>query len=60
LLEGGIEFTEAVTAPDVLVLFVHAAMKASRLSAPAPTNRAELFKKVLRLREDPKFGSVPI
>jgi hypothetical protein len=35
-------------------------MKASTLSAPAPTSRTEPRKKLLRLREDPKFGSVPM
>jgi hypothetical protein len=60
LLEGGIEFTVAVTEPEVVVVELQAARKASRPSAPAPANRAERCKKLLRLREDPKSGSAPI
>jgi hypothetical protein len=64
LLEGGREFTEAVATPDALgVAELQAAIKASRLSAPrpsAPAPRAEPRKKLLRLREDPKFGVVPM
>jgi hypothetical protein len=59
LLEGGSEFTVAVTAPEVEVE-LHAARNASTLSALAPTNRAEPFKNLLRLREDPKFSSAPM
>jgi hypothetical protein len=57
LLEGGIEFTVAVTTL-VEVVGLQAAMKASRLSAPAPTNSAEPCKNLLLLTEDPKCGSV--
>jgi hypothetical protein len=60
LLEGGIEFTEAVAALAVVAVELHAAMKASTLSAPAPTKTAERRRKLLRLREDPKSSSVPI
>jgi hypothetical protein len=60
LLVGGIEFTVAVTAPVVVVLELQAARKASRPSAPAPAYRAERFKKLLRLKEDPKSGSGPM
>jgi hypothetical protein len=59
LLDGGIEFTVAV-ATLVVEPVLHAAMNASRLSALAPTNKAEPRKKLLRLTEDPKFDSVPI
>jgi hypothetical protein len=58
LLEGGSEFTVAVT-PPVAVLVPQAARKASRLTAPAPTN-TERFKKLLRLNEDPKLGVAPM
>jgi hypothetical protein len=55
------EFTVAVTAPvGVVVVVLHAARKASRPTAPAPANRAERPRKLLRLREDPKPGSVPM
>jgi hypothetical protein len=57
LLEGGSEFTVAV-APDTVAVELHAAMKASSPTAPAPTNSAEPRKKLLRLTEDPKFTSV--
>jgi hypothetical protein len=64
LLEGGREFTEAVATPDALgEAELQAAIKASRPSAPtpsAPAPRAEPRKKLLRLREDPKFGVVPM
>jgi hypothetical protein len=60
LLEGGIEFTVAVTTLDVVVAVeLQAARKDSSPSAPAPT-RAERCKKLLRLKEDPKFGFVPM
>jgi hypothetical protein len=60
LLEGGIEFTLAVAAAPDVDVELQAAMKASRLSAPAPTKSAEPRKKLLRLTEDPKIGSVPM
>jgi hypothetical protein len=60
LLEGGSEFTVADTAAPVEDVDVQAAMKASRPSAPAPTNTAEPRKKLRRLTEDPKIGSVPM
>jgi hypothetical protein len=40
LLEGGMEFTVAVTAPDAVVLELQAARKASRPSAPTPASRS--------------------
>jgi len=52
------EFTEALATLDVVAVELQAAMKASTLSAPAPMKRAERRKKLLRLREDPKFSSV--
>jgi hypothetical protein len=63
LLEGGSEFTVAVTAV-LAVLELQAARKASRLNAPTPS-RAERCKKLLRLEEDPKkddptIGFVPM
>src|SRR5258707_6451914 len=63
LLEGGSEFTVAVTALDA-VLELQAARKASRLKAPTPS-RAERCKKLRRLLEDsskeaPKSGFVPM
>jgi hypothetical protein len=61
LLEGGSEFTEAVAAPAEVAVELQAAMNASRPTAPAPTNRAERRKKLLRLsEEDAKFSSVPM
>jgi hypothetical protein len=60
LLEGGREFTVAVTDVDELVVELQAARKASRPRAPPPAKRAERFKKLLRLNEDPKLGSVPM
>jgi hypothetical protein len=60
LLEGGSEFTVAVAAPEVVAVELQAAIKASRLSAPAPTNKAEPRRKLLRLTEDPKLSSVPM
>jgi hypothetical protein len=52
------EFTEALATLDVVAVELQAAMKASTPSAPAPMKRAERRKKLLRLREDPKFSSV--
>jgi hypothetical protein len=52
--------TEALTALEAVEPVEHAAMKASRLSAPAPTTKAEPFKKLRRLSEDPRFSSVPM
>jgi hypothetical protein len=62
LLEGGSEFTDAVTAPAVVVEpGLQASRKACRPTVPAPTNRAEYCKKPRRLSEDPKsFGTVPM
>jgi hypothetical protein len=60
LLEGGSELTEAVATLVDVAVELQAAMKASRLSALAPTTRAEPRRKLLRLTEDPKFGSVPM
>jgi hypothetical protein len=59
LLEGGIEFTAAVIVPDVVVVEPQAARKASSPRVPTPT-AAERCKKLLRLKEDPKFGFVPM
>jgi hypothetical protein len=57
---GGSEFTVALTTPDVVVAVeLQAARKDSRPIAPAPTT-AERCKKLLRLKEDPKFGFVPM
>jgi hypothetical protein len=58
LLEGGSEFTDAVTAP-VVVAELQAARRASRPNTPAPTT-TERCKKLLRSKEDPKFGLVPV
>jgi hypothetical protein len=58
LLDGGSEFTDAVTAP-VVVVELHAARRASRLNTPAPTS-TERCKKLLRSKEDPKFGFVAV
>jgi hypothetical protein len=60
LLEGGRELTEAVATLVEVEVELQAAMKASTLSAPAPTSRAEPRRKLLRLTEDPKFSSVPM
>jgi hypothetical protein len=60
LLVGGSEFTVADTVPDVVVVAeLQAARKDSRPIAPAPS-MAERCKKPLRLKEDPKFGFVPM
>jgi hypothetical protein len=59
LVSGGSEFTVAVAIPDVVVPVLQAARKASRLRAP-PATSAEACKKLLRLKEAPKIGSVPM
>src|SRR5260370_35020342 len=59
-MEGGRESAVAGAARDVVGVELQEGIKASRLSAPAPTNKAEPRRKLLRLTEDPKFNSVPM